>query len=166
MMWNFSQLVIPVVSLMTLAVNAWINFQIKFAPSREAAIHDLKRIAGRIWTWGINGLNVYFLVGQVFSSAPVTRGAVCLIAAQVTSIGVVIVTTLMILTIKSNNSARDRMREEILAISHRLHTTDEALLMVSNTLGRAVDAIGQYVAITHRLTEGSPSAERAPASLH
>jgi hypothetical protein len=86
------QVAIPVVvALMAVALAAWINIHIKFAPTREAAIDGLQRGALRIFGWVMNAVTVGLLIWQVFSSAPVTRLAVFLIAFQVAAMTLVLV---------------------------------------------------------------------------
>jgi hypothetical protein len=72
-----------VVPIVVVALNAWINFHLKFAPSAEEAVQRLKHSGIQI-AFLINGAfgivwNAYALIRQVSSDAPVTRASVVLI---------------------------------------------------------------------------------------
>lgn len=139
-----------VVTLMAVAFKAWFDFHMKFATTPEEAVRNLKKSAAhwgfRMSYWGSIALTVCLLVWQVFSSAPVTRVAVFVIAFQ---IAVLVVALVMGVIAYSNR----RMGEMILSsakltaeVSRRLLTTGETLLSTTET---AV----QHAALTRTLAE-------------
>jgi hypothetical protein len=131
------------VALTAVSVTAWINLQIKFAPTREAAVHDLKHFAFKIFRWGMNGLNVCLLFWYVSSSAPVTRLVVFVIAFQMASLVLAVVLTV---TTYVDTKIIEGLAATTNTLGRHVKVTTEAITATH-------EIIGEHQAVTRKLVE-------------
>jgi hypothetical protein len=139
---NFWHIVIPFVGALTaVVVTPWANVNMRSAPTRDTAVHELGRIVFQSFRWVMIALSVWVLIREVIASAPVTRWAVFTIAFQIASLVVAVVMSVISRIMKSSAAVTVQMAGNIVA-------TTDALVETNKTLGRHIALTGALVNAT------------------